>query len=111
MTLFLAQSLSNTWRNIAEMALVAIAGLCTGVYLVSNLYLKKKQQESRTREETQNGPVFNSRNQLAGPPGSIKSTRYIGPGQFGIPKWEVTFMDGKKEYKYSKIDPHALLTT
>lgn len=93
------------------MALVAIAGLCTGVYIVSRLYVKKKQQDSRTREETQNGPIFSSRNQLTGPPGSILSTKFIGAGQFGMPKWEVTFADGKREFKYSRLDPMLLLTT
>ncbi len=93
------------------MALVAIAGLCTGVYLVQRLYVKQKQEESRTREERVIGPVFNSRNQLTGPPGAVVSTKFVGEGQFAMPKWEVTFADGKKEYKYSRQDPHTLLTT
>ena len=93
------------------MALVALAGVCTAMYLFSRLYLKKKQQESRTREETQHGPVFNNRNQLTGPPAAVKSSVFVGQGQYGIPKWKVTFEDGKVTYKYSHTNPATLLAT
>lgn len=93
------------------MALVAIAGIATGAYLFSRILSKKKQQESRTREERQAGPVVPNRNKVTAPPQGIKSSRYLGKGQYGMPKWEVTFEDGTIEYKYTHTDPRLLLTT